>query len=177
MKENNKKNIPSFGSGLVVDDGSVTETIRNQQGQKVGEFTFRPSDIGIIDRYNESISKFGDVVAPLENVGLNPDGTPRKDDAADFELLSKIKADICEMVDYIFGGNISEGFFGTMHPLSVINGRLYCENVLDALGNYIAAVFATETKKIDKRVSRYTQQYTHGVRTGKHKNGGKKGSK
>ena len=69
----------------------------------------------------------------------------------------------------LFGGNMSEAFFGKMHPFSPINGHFYCENALSAVGAYISRQFDREVKKVNSRVERYT----HGYRTGKHK-GGKK---
>lgn len=71
--------------------------------------------------------------------------------------------------DKLFGGNMAEAFFGKMHPFSPINGRFYCENALEAVGNYISRQFAREVKKVNARVERYTHGYA--ARTGKHKNG------
>ena len=48
--------------------------------------------------------------------------------------------------DKLFGGNMSEAFFGKMHPFSPVNGRFYCENALSAVGQYISKQFARETK-------------------------------
>ena len=64
---------------------------------------------------------------------------------------------------------MSEAFFGKMHPFSPVNGRFYCENALDAVGKYISSQFDREVTKINNRVNRYT----HGYRTGKHKDGKK----
>lgn len=162
---------------IVVDDGSVIVSIKNTLGAEIGQFCFRPTDIDIINRYNEIAASFDEIIAPLENVGLNPDGTPSTDDEADIEIFNSVKAILCEKVDYLFGGNASEAFFKQMHPFSIIRGSFYCENMIEAVGKYISAAFDRETKHINKRVNRYTQQYQHGVRTGKHKNGGKRGNK
>ena len=42
---------------LVVDDGSRRVPIMNTRGEEIGAFTFRPTDIGIIQRYNEAREK------------------------------------------------------------------------------------------------------------------------
>ena len=62
-------------TGIVVDDGSVRESIRNRHGDEIGVFYFRPTDIGIIDRYNKVAADFDKITAPLENVNINADGT------------------------------------------------------------------------------------------------------
>lgn len=43
---------------ITVDDGSVSVDIKNAKGEKIGVFTFRPTDIGIIDRYNKVVGEF-----------------------------------------------------------------------------------------------------------------------
>ena len=64
-----------------------------------------------------------------------------------------------EMVDYIFGGNMSEAFFGKMHPFSPVGGVFYCESALEKVGNFITTQFEQETKKVNRRISRYTKKY------------------
>ena len=69
------KNENQNFTGIIVDDGSVKESIRNKHGDEIGVFYFRPTDIGIIDRYNKIAADFDNITAPLENVNINPDGT------------------------------------------------------------------------------------------------------
>lgn len=166
----NKNIIPS-NPGIVVDDGSVTEYIRNKRGEVVGEFTFYPHDIGIIDRYNKAVADFDKITEPLEQVTIKPDGTA---DGDELEALREAEKRLYDACNYIFGGNMSEAFFGKLHPFSPVNGRFYCENALEALGQYISRRFDREVDKVNKRVTKYTQSYQpHGHKTGKHK-GGKK---
>ncbi len=156
-------------NGIVVDDGSVEVPIRNRQGDTIGVFYFRPSDIGIIERYNKVVGDFDKVTEPLESVNIAPDGTAAEKDAAEQAALKEAESRLYEACNYLFGGNFAEAFFGKMHPFSPINGHFYCENALTAVGKYISAQFEREVKKVNTRVERYT----HGYRTGKHK-GGKK---
>ena len=62
-------------TGIVVDDGSVRESILNKHGEEIGVFYFRPTDVGMIDRYNKMAADFDKITAPLENVNINPDGS------------------------------------------------------------------------------------------------------
>lgn len=159
--------VQDHGFGIVVDDGSVKEVIRNKVGEEIGVFYFRPTDVGIIDRYNKVAGDFEKITAPLENVNINRDGTVDERNEAELAALKEAEARLYEACDYLFGGNLSEAFFGKMHPFSPVNGRFYCENALDAVGQYISRQFDRETKKVANRVNRYT----HGYRTGKHKGG------
>ena len=55
----NTKNI------LAIDDGLEEIKIQNRFGHELGVFYFRPTDTGIIDRYNEALTMLEKAVAPL----------------------------------------------------------------------------------------------------------------
>lgn len=157
-------------TGIVVDDGSVRESIRNKHGEEIGVFYFRPTDVGIIDRYNKIAADFEKITAPLENVNINPDGSVDEKDEAEQAAMQEATKRLYDACNFLFDGNFAEAFFGSMHPFSPVNGRFYCENALDAVGKYISRQFDREVAKVNNRVSRYT----HGYKTGKHKDGKKK---
>lgn len=163
MAENNVKSF----NGISVDDGSERIAINNKHGEEIGVFYFRPTDVGIIDRYNKMIGEFDKITAPLENIDINPNGTTDESDEAQQKAMNEAENNLFKACDYLFGGNMSEAFFGKMHPFSPINGRFYCENALEAVGLFISRRFEREVSKVNNRVNRYT----HGYRTGKHKNG------
>ena len=163
------KNNQNF-TGIVVDDGSVRESIRNKHGEEIGVFYFRPTDVGIIDRYNKIAADFEKITTPLENVNINPDGTVDEKDEAERAAMQEATKRLYDACNFLFDGNFAEAFFGSMHPFSPVNGRFYCENALDAVGKYISRQFDREVAKVNNRVSRYT----HGYKTGKHKDGKKK---
>lgn len=157
-------------TGIVVDDGSVRESILNKHGEEIGVFYFRPTDVGMIDRYNRMAADFDKITAPLENVNINPDGSVDEKNEAEMAAMEEAVKRLYDACNYLFDGNFSEAFFGKMHPFSPVNGRFYCENALDAVGKYISRQFDREVTKVNNRVNRYT----HGYRTGKHKDGKKK---
>ena len=172
MAENNIQNIQQNNvNEIIIDDGSVRVPIRNKQGEELGVFFFRPTDIGIIDRFNDMADDFDKITAPLESVNINADGTVDEKNEAELAALKEAEGLLYDACDRLFGGNMSEAFFGKMHPFSPINGHFYCENALQAVGNYISRQFAREVKKVNSRVDRYTHGYA--ARTGKHKNGRK----
>lgn len=153
---------------IVVDDGYRLVPIENKYGEKVGEFRFRPTDIGIIERYNRLADSFDKITEPLENVDISPEGTAEDEmNPEEAAALKEAEKRLFEAVDDLFGGNMAEAFFGKMHPFSPVNGVFYCETAIEAVGNYISAQFDSETKKITKRVNRYVKGY-------KPKTGGRK---
>lgn len=157
-------------NGITVDDGSIEVPIRNLQNNIIGSFVFRPTDIGIIERYNKVVGEFDRITEPLESVNINPDGTVDEKDAAEMAAMKEAEQRLYDACNYLFGGNFAEAFFGTTHPFSPIKGHFYCENALNVVGKYISAQFDREVKQVNSRVERYT----HGYRTGKHKGGKKK---
>ena len=164
MEENkNKEEVLD----IVVDDGSVVVPIRNTLGETIGQFRFRPTDFNIIKRYNEVAEDFGNVVKPLVNANIDVNG--EGSDAESMKLLDEAEHRLFELVDYLFDGNMAEAFFGKMHAFSPVDGKFYCENALTAVGQFISNRFDGEIKSISSRVD----NYTHGYRTGKHKNGKK----
>ena len=157
-------------NGITVDDGSVEVPIRNKQQEVIGVFVFRPTDIGIIERYNKVIGDFDEITAPLESVNIKADGTVDEKNEAEMKAMKEAEQRLYDACNYLFGGNFAEAFFGKMHPFSPVNGRFYCENALNAVGQYISTQFDREVKKVNSRVERYT----HGYHTGKHRGGKKK---
>lgn len=157
-------------NGITVDDGSIEVPIRNLQNEIIGSFVFRPTDVGIIERYNKVVGDFDKITEPLETVNIKPDGTVDENDAAEMAAMKEAEQRLYDACNYLFGGNFAEAFFGKMHPFSPIKGHFYCENALNVVGKYISAQFEREVKQVNSRVERYT----HGYRTGKHKGGKKK---
>lgn len=139
---------------LTIDDGMEEVPITNKFGKQIGVFYFRPTDLGMYERYQELVASIGDIVKPLENMDISADGT-----ANDMVALDDIKNKLFEKCDYMFGGNFSEAFFGEMHPFSAVGGRFYCEVALEAVGNYISARIKEQAKETEKRVKKYTQKW------------------
>ena len=134
-------------------------------------FFFRPTDTGIIDRYNEALVMLEKAVAPLQTNEL-PVTAEDDNDAAAAAILAALnaaKVELYKAFDYLFDANVSEAFFSRVNPFTITGGRFFCELVLEAVGSYIAERIGVEVKKLNQRTARYT----HGYRTGKHKDGKK----
>lgn len=147
---------------IVIDDGSQRIPIENLAGDEIGVFYFRPTDIGIIQRYNETMEKFDEILAPLENVDITEEGTANEGDTAALEAINDAEKKLFEACDYIFDGNMSEAFFGKMHPFSPIGGVFYCESALSKVGAFISSQFEQETAKVNQRLNQYVGKYGKG---------------
>ena len=150
---------------IVVSDGRKRVRIQNQFGEDIGVFMFNPTDINIVNRYNEVAEQFSEVVAPLNGASIDKDGEAADEES--IELLNTAENRMIELIDYVINGDCRKAFFGKTQIFSPSDGKFYCENVLEAIGNYISMKFDKELHAISSRVDKHT----HGYRTGKHRKG------
>lgn len=154
---------------IVVDDGTEEVPIYNKAHQEVGKITFMPTDINIITRFDETVGSLDSIVKKLEAVNITAEGNGESED--DMTVIKTVENELFEKVNYILGGDFAGAFFGKINPFSPTkDGKFYFENALTALGGFINNRFDRSVKAMNDKVT----NYTHGYRTGKHKNGGKK---
>ena len=144
--------------GITIDDGLKRVPIKNTIGMEIGVFFFRPTDFGMVDRFNYLVGHFNEVVQLLDSIPEDENGQISTDDPKTMETLAAARNRLFELCDYAFGGNMSEAFFGAMDPFSPVGGSLYCEKAIMSVGAFIGKQFDTETAKINKRVEKYLPQ-------------------
>ena len=147
-----KNNIVSFDS-IVVDDGTREVPILNKFGQEICKIYFRPADWSILDRYQDMVDGIDDVLAPLEKIGINPDGTAKVDD--DWAKVKAAKAELEKRIDALLDTKCAAQIFATRSPFSIIGGRFFAEIVLEAIGKIIEKAFDDETKASAGRMNKY----------------------
>ena len=141
-------------AAITVDDGSRRVPIHNIHGEEIGVFHFHPTDIGIIQRYNDLVGRFDEITEPL----LREDGGEEEGrEQRRAEALREAEKRLCDAVNALFGGDAAGAFFGNMHPFSPVGGAFYCETVLQALGQYISEQFDAETARFSRRTDKYTR--------------------
>ena len=150
---------------IIIDDGYKRIPIRNELGEQIGEFRFNPTDINIVNRYNEIAGKFEEVVKPLANAGIDGNGEGTDDES--IMLLNEAEDRMIELMDYLLGSDSKDAFFKKVHAFSPSGGQFYCEKVFEAVGAYITKKFNKEIAATSARL----EKHTHGYRTGKHKKG------
>ena len=143
---------------IVVDDGSRRVPILNTSGEEIGAFTFHPTDIGIIQRYNALAESFDAVMAPLRAVG-GEDGVTDISDPRCAEALTEAGERLYAAVDALLGcEGAAAAFFGRMNPFSPINGDFYCTQVLNVLGQFIGTQFERETAQFSVKAKQYAKK-------------------
>lgn len=156
MEENKILNM-----AITVDDGSRRVPIQNTNGEEIGAFTFHPTDIGIIQRYNSMAGEFDRIVEPLEAVSGAEDDGGDISDPKYADALREAEERLYGAVDGLLGcEGAAAVFFGKMNPFSPVDGEFYCTRVLNAVGAYIGAAFETETARFSDRAKKYAKKAT-----------------
>ena len=155
-------NVEDVENLIVIDDGRIDVPIKNQFGEQTGLFRFNPTDLQMVNRYNEASSKFAEIVKPLVDLDISPDGTAETESA--MAALNEAEDRLIELFDYVLDSDSREAFFKKTHAFTPTDGTFYCGKVFDAIGAFIAKKFDAETKRVDLRL----QKHVHGYRTGKH---------
>ena len=152
MSENNMMMI-------TVDDGSRRIPIQNKEGAEIGAFTFRPTDMGIVSRYNKMADGFDAITEPLDGIvegdGGEIDLSDQKNAQALDEATERLYAAVNELLD---SESAAAAFFGHMNPFSPVNGEFYCVSVLQALGEFISTQFERETAQISAKAKSYMKK-------------------
>lgn len=136
---------------IVIDDGSRIYNIKNKRGEVIGRFKFVPSDMGIIERYEHTISVFE---------GLQTKLSEEKDDADIKQIKIEAEAEIKKEIDYLFKANVSGSFFEITSPFTPLDsGEFFVENVIYAVRSVIEKETGKRLGKAKSRASKYTQKY------------------
>ena len=151
----NENKIQTFG--IVVDDGFQRIPIKNLHGDEVGVFYFNPTDINIIQRYDEFAKNFDSVVEPLEAISDADNGNQDEFTQAQQKALETATERLYEAVNKLFNGDMAAAFFGKVHPFSPVDGEFYCTKALEAVRAFISEQFDAQVAKINKRVNKYTK--------------------
>lgn len=141
---------------IQIDDGTREYEIQNNYGEIICVLHFRPGDLALADRWQRMQKSFVEALKPLENIGVNADGTAKED--ADVEALreadSNLRAALSELLDSKDVG----GIFQTRNPFSSVGGRFFCENVIDMLNSIIENVLDEEAEASRKRTAKYIEE-------------------
>lgn len=125
---------------IIIDDGSIKAVIKNKQDKELGTLYFNPSDMGMMERWEEFIDKMNEI-----------------DDIND-ENFNEVSKVIVTNINDLFKG--AESFFEVTHPLSMTNdGDFYFEKVVEVLGGIVEEITNERIEKKLKKIEKVTGKY------------------
>lgn len=134
---------------VIVDSGLCTYDIKDREGRMFGQFTFNPSDIGILDRHKNVVKAFEKLQIPEVS----------EDDVV--EKVKELDSFVFEQIDYLLNSEgVAKTFFSIMAPFSPLaSGQFFFESVIDAIGQAIQIETGKRTEKVTNRIKKYTNKY------------------
>lgn len=90
---------------LIIDDGVKDYAFQNNRGETFAEFSFNPTDTGIVERFQSIIDFFKNYDYTYEGDTL--------------EFIQKFSAEIKEKYALLLGNNI-DGLFMKYEPMSIM---------------------------------------------------------
>ena len=139
----------------VVDDGTREVRLENTFGKEICKVYFRPADYSILDRYNDLMDSFDDMVEPLKHISIKNDGTAEFE--KDWAILKQVEASLKERINTLFDMEEADAIFATRNAFSSVGGQFFCFHVLSALGGVIERAIAEEAALSEKRMAKYLE--------------------
>ena len=140
---------------FTIDDGTQEFTLKNQYGQTICTLHFRPNDLSLFDRYNETKGDFANIVKPLEGIDINADGTAGAEEG--MAVLHEAEELLRKALKKLLDSDDADAAFTTRNPFSSVGGKFFCENVINAIGQMIEIAFAEEMEASAKRTAKYIE--------------------
>ena len=137
----------------IIDDGTREIPIKNKFGKLICNIYIRPADISILDRYQRLTDDFEDIIKPLQTVNINPDGTAAFEE--EWDALKKADDVLKKRLNEVFDMEEADEIFKTRNPFSSINGKFFCESVIEVIGNLITDSIEEAYDESEKRMGKY----------------------
>jgi hypothetical protein len=134
----------------IIDDGTRKIPIENTFGQLICNIYIRPSDISIMDRYNEFKKDFSSILDPLKNLNIDRNGEPDFD--ADWAVLKEVEAELKKRINALFDMDEADAIFEKRSPFASVEGKFFCESVIEVIGSLIADSIEEELELSAKRM-------------------------
>lgn len=140
----------------VVDDGTREVQLVNKFGKLICTIHIRPSDVSIVDRYDELVSNLENILQPLVGIKLKNDGTAAFEEG--WATLKKVEDELKKRINFLFDMDDADAIFATRAPFSSVGGEFFCVRVINALGSVIETAITKEYAASEQRMSKYLKK-------------------
>lgn len=136
---------------ITITSGLKTYDLVNEKKELLGQITFNPSDMNIVNRHQEVIKSLNE---------LKKEFGSKSEIKSTYEQIEELDNIVYEKFDYLFGAKVSDVIFSIMGPFSVLeSGQLFFEHVLNAISAVIEEDANKKAKKALSKIKKYTQKY------------------
>lgn len=150
---------PNGKNVFAVDDGTREITLVNTYGKVICRIHFRTGELAIMDRFNALTEDLPNIIAPLEHVNMNADGTA-DDNADNWAVIKRVEGNVKQRINALLDTDEADEIFKTRSPFSSIGGVFFVEHVLKALGDAIVAQIEEESALSQARIAKYLDDVT-----------------
>lgn len=134
-----------------------TVRIKDASGKVLSEFSFNPSDTGIVARYDDftkALPVIAEKIEAYESANSNKNSFERAK-----ELLQEIDSLVYEQFNRFLDGDVAESIFSVMGPLSPTPYGYYMTFILEQILEAINKSTNAKLKKMDAKISKHTAKY------------------
>ena len=133
-----------MGNKIVIDTADKEYSFFNKRDEHLFDIILNPADLDIVKRYET-------VVDTLNALDI-------KDD--DVDGFYKADTMMKEQIDYLLNAPLAEKVFSRCNPFTPLeSGKLFVEEVLEAVASVIEKEMNVRTKKVNSRIQKYTAKY------------------
>ena len=154
MDETVKNNTP------ILDLSSLHKTkVSVKNGDDIRDLYLNLSDMNIIVRFKEKYSELQELESKAFSTVASSSGEEVDEVFNLADTLKEVDTEMRNCIDYIFDSNVSEvcAPFGSMYD--IVDGQMRCEHIVDAISALYESNIHAETKKLEKRLKKHTDQY------------------
>lgn len=119
---------------------------------------FNPGDQNIMVRADKAVKRIEEYQKHMENIRLNPDGTPVDETPEAIQILEGFDDLVRKETNYIFNADVYDIAFAGQSPLSPAGN----EFLFEAFYNVVIPMIKEETEAFNKAAQKRVEKYTKG---------------
>lgn len=106
---------------------------------------FNPTDFGIKERIEESERRIKSRAEKMQGENSK-------------NIESRMTEIVKEALNHIFNADVYDTIFGLQNPISLADGKMLVEHVIEGIKDIITPYLEEERKKIDEKINKYVSE-------------------
>lgn len=145
-----------MGDIILSKDTYEVVRIMDHTGKVLSEFSFNPSDVNIVDRYDDFVSGFDE----LEKKIIAYESDKEVDYEKNKKKLQMINEEIHKRINHLLNTDAADSIFSVMGALSPLpSGDYYLTFIVEQIAKKIQNATGERMKRIDMKIKKHTEKY------------------